>query len=236
MNRNARRAAKGRGQIDRTVAVHEAGHAVGRILTSDLLGWSADEIIFHIDIHPVPLEASHVSADGTRTFYSEATCYGQMLSRPMDEFLKAKKLDLAKTVLDDLAPIFAEMRVAEIDLKIWHLAKCVECVFGPIAEAKLTNQRFAEIWNEYSSEADFKDAVRYGMLCGMANEQISATIERAITIAEEKMALPEIWAAIIALAAKLKPGRMLGRRAAQIVMSAMERTDNAVLGRGLINT
>lgn len=228
MNRHARRAAKTTGrrqEVDRVVAGHEAGHVVGSILVAGLLGWPPMEIVSHIDIHPVPLAASGTSLDATRAMRSQATTYGRMLSRPMQEFLTANgKLELfAEGTLDELTQTCAEMREAGIDLEMWHLAKCIEFVFGPMAEARLTGRSFDEVWDDYSSEADLKDATRYGVLCGMTTEQIVATINQAIAVAEERMAIPQVWAAIRALAAKLKPGRTGGRRASNIVMRAMKQ-------------
>jgi hypothetical protein len=53
MNRHERRAAKAlaRGRkIDPVVAVHEAGHADGRILWADSPGWGAEEAVAYIDM------------------------------------------------------------------------------------------------------------------------------------------------------------------------------------------
>jgi hypothetical protein len=48
MNRRRRRAAKAKGSIgklDRVVAIHEAGHAVARVLVAADFGWSPEETV-----------------------------------------------------------------------------------------------------------------------------------------------------------------------------------------------
>jgi hypothetical protein len=46
--------------IDRAVAIHEAGHAVGRVLVAGSLGWRPDEAIAYIDVHEAPSTISLV--------------------------------------------------------------------------------------------------------------------------------------------------------------------------------
>ena len=93
MNRQKKRVAKAkaRGQAaDRTVAAHEAGHVVARILVAESLGWPADENVSHVDIHPTPVATGAKSIDAKHELLALAVTYGQMLSQPMSEFLKAK--------------------------------------------------------------------------------------------------------------------------------------------------
>jgi hypothetical protein len=57
MKTKQRRAAKATARdrrVERKVALHEAGHCVGRILVAKLLGWSPNEAIFYVEIHPAP--------------------------------------------------------------------------------------------------------------------------------------------------------------------------------------
>src|ERR1700731_4078074 len=53
MNRHQRRAAKAQGiskTLDPVVAIHEAGHAVARVLSATDFGRTAEEMISHIDV------------------------------------------------------------------------------------------------------------------------------------------------------------------------------------------
>jgi hypothetical protein len=71
------------------VAVHEAGHAVGRFLTAADLGYSTDESISYIDVGLGRL--SEQSTDGRMRLVSEATTYGPMLSQQMQEIVIASR-------------------------------------------------------------------------------------------------------------------------------------------------
>src|SRR5262245_49043239 len=64
------------GHEARVVAIHEAGHAVGRILTARRLGWREDEAIARIEVYAMP----------TTVGKPQAAMYGPLLSRPMDEY------------------------------------------------------------------------------------------------------------------------------------------------------
>jgi hypothetical protein len=80
--------------------------------------WTADEVIVGIDVYPVPL-ATGLSFDGTREMESQATTWGQFLSKPMHEFLKATMPDTFAAALrgESLGKgVFAKMRSAGIDL------------------------------------------------------------------------------------------------------------------------
>jgi hypothetical protein len=119
--------------------------------------------------------------------------------------------------------VFAEMREAGIDMDAWCEAMCIVCVFGSMAEARLTGRSFDEVWNDYPSEYDRRDANRYCYWCGMTPEQTKVMIGRAIAGAKERIADDAVWAAILALADELKPGRTEGPRAVQIAMRAYEQ-------------
>jgi hypothetical protein len=227
MNRQERRVARARERnlkVDRVVAVHEAGHVVARILVAESLGWSPDEMVLHIDIESNPLDTGATSFDGTHSLKSQAVTFGQMFSRPMNDFIKqrmAHKLaaHVAAPVRDaDLIPVVAEMRVASIDVDWWYRAMSIVFMLGPMAEARLVGKPFEEIWNSYSSESDLSDAVRYGLMCSMTPEQIEVAVAENAHIAQQIMERPSTWAAILALAGRLKYGRTPGELAAQIVM------------------
>lgn len=209
--------------IDRAVAIHEAGHAVGRVLVSDSLGWRPDEAIAYIDVHEAPSTIG-TSLDGRHQLLSQATTFGQFLSRPMHEFLDPKRR--TPTSLDITCEIFAEMRAAGIDIDGWFRAKSIECIFGPMAEAKCLAKPFKDAFDDCSAERDLVDIFRNGTLCGMTPDQIGAAINENIALAEHHMAHPNVWAAILALADALKPGRMEGRTAVAIIAGALFRGAN----------
>jgi hypothetical protein len=89
MNRHERRAAKAQSrtvEMDRVVAVHEAGHAVARVLTASDLGLSSEEAISHIEVGIGNSMAE--SKDGKMQLMSQAVTFGPMLSREIGAALK----------------------------------------------------------------------------------------------------------------------------------------------------
>jgi hypothetical protein len=228
MNRHERRAKKAvtqRQAVDRVIAVHEAGHAVARVLVADSLGWGPDEVLEHIDIHAAPL-AMGVSAELRELQAEGATC-GSFLSRPMYEFLQAKispeAFDAARNG-DEMRALFTEMRAAGIDVDVWFRAKIIEVVFGPMAEAKLTGRSFDAVWSGDGSEGDNGDLLNAGFICGIAEKRFWEAAGEIIDIAKQYIARPEVWGAILALADKMKPGRMNGRVAAAIITRALAQS------------
>jgi hypothetical protein len=227
MNRQERRAAKAMARatkVDRAVAVHEAGHAVARVLVAESLGWSTGEIISHVDIHPVPLAAGTPSFDGTHDLRSQATTYGQAFSRPMMDFLRGKiptggnannETALSKS---ELVPLIAEMRAAGIDVDWWYRAKSVEAIFGPMAEAKLLGLPYETVWNSHAAENDLRDVVEYGVISGLSPERIDEFLNQNISLAERYMARPEVWRAVLALANSLRYGRTPGGAVTRTVL------------------
>jgi len=239
MNRHERRVAKAlaRGQsVDLVVAVHEAGHCVARVLSAGSLGWDANEVIVGIDVYPAPVGMG-VSSDGKRGLQSQATSWGRFLSKPMHEFLLAMPDTLEASrrgVQLDLQPIFAKMRSAGIDVDSWCTAKSIEAIFGPMAEARVTEKPFDEVWDDYSSEADRRDMVRFCRLSGMTDEQFERAYAQNICIAEQHMDRPEVWRAILALANKLKPGRTSARVVAGIITRALAGPAEGANGLGWV--
>jgi hypothetical protein len=213
--------------IDRLLAIHEAGHAVARVLTAGSLGWRPEEAILHIDVHMAP-SAIGASLDGTHQLLSQATTVGPFLSPAMLAFLESKMGSETSLALGRAH--FAEMQAAGIDIDGWFRAKSVECIFGPMAEAKLLAKPLDGVLNDQGAEGDVADIFRNGTLCGMTPERIAAAIGETIALAEREMAHSEVWAAILALADALQPGRMDGRTAAAIIVGALTNELQATKG------
>jgi hypothetical protein len=57
----------------------------------------------------------------------------------------------------------------------------------------------------------------YGNLCGMALDQIIETVNQMIAVVEDRIAEPQIWQAIVAVADSLKFGRNDGQAIARII-------------------
>lgn len=213
--------------VDRVTAVHEAGHAVARILVAGSLGWGADEALEYIDIYPASLAMGVAEQCDLQ---AEAATFGKFLSRPMFEFVQAKMPPEALDAQRDgtaILALFSEMRAAGIDLEVWFRAKSIEIVFGPMAEAKLTDRSFSDVWRGGGCKLDADDLTRAGLFCGFAKERFAEAVCNNIEIAEREIARPEVWRAILALADEIKPGRMNGRVAAAIITRALAESEVA---------
>jgi hypothetical protein len=233
MNRQQRRAKKALGRSQpvkapvlpllRNLAVHEAGHCVARVLTAASLGWDASEAIQYIDVGSAALATG--ASQGVR---SQVVSWGPFLSKPMQKFVAAREVTTTHPPRpddSDLALLFAEMRAIGINVDGWFQAKSIVAIFGPMAEAKLLERPFNEVWNNNPSKDDQRGLIRAGTLCGMTREQIATAASQNVTIAEQDMARAEVWDAIITLADNLKPGRMSGREAAAIITRALAAND-----------
>jgi hypothetical protein len=101
-------------------------------------------------------------------------------------------------------------------------AKSIENLFGPMSEAKLLGRSLDEVLKEYGSEGDLADIFRYGHMCGLTSDDIGVALNENVAIAEQALAQPAVWNAILALAAALKPGQTPGPTAAQSVMAYLD--------------
>jgi hypothetical protein len=224
MNRHERRAAKARSKhakLDAHVAVHEAGHAVGRFLTAADLGYSTEESISYIDMGLGRL--SEQSADGRMRLVSEATTYGPMLSRQMQEIVCASRQVTPKLTRQEMSEILTNARAAGLDCETWLTARLLMGLIGGAAEAKLLGKSFNEVWQSYECESDMKEAVKDCVLVGIEETKtITAHVNAAATRAIETVQRPDVWRAILALADRLPAiGRFDGKEAVATITRAL---------------
>ena len=227
MNRHERRAAKAQAKsakLDRVVAVHEAGHAVGRIISASDMGLEPTDAIAYIDI--APDTDPMTSFDKAVKLESQATTFGPMISREIQAVWDRRHAEIPKAQwnLRAMPEVIKQAKDEGADIDKWLRAKMLMTVFGSMAEAKLTGKQFREVWDSYECEQDVKDAVRDGIMAGLETPEISAAIDAATVTALELIEQPNVWKAILALADRLPShGRMLGTQASAIVLKELER-------------
>ena len=212
-------------KLEETIRIHEAGHCVGRVLGAESLGWPTDEVIAYTEIYPTPRGFGE-SQDGMILLESQATTYGMYLSKPMDDFLRARMRDrfaaCATSIDAVLASIVPEMRAAGIDVDEWFMTKIIEIIFGPMAEAKFLGKSFDDLFlGDYSSEADLGDVVRLGDLCGKARQETIEAITENVGIAEGLIERAEVWRAVQAAAQSFTYGRNDGRKTTKIILESL---------------
>jgi hypothetical protein len=231
MNRKERRAAKAKARHQRVepdIRIHEAGHCVGHVLTAESLGWSTDEAIDHVEIHPAPVGNGTVSHDGTHVLHSQATTFGMTFSRPMEDFFKARLPDKftgeSRIGWREIRQLMPKMS-AGIDVACWFKAKSLQLIFGAMAEAKFLGKPFDEVWNSYNSEEDRTAVREYGWACGMDTDQINQVLGEMLLIAEQDIAQPKVWQAIQAVADSLKFGHNDGQTIVNLIVRELEPDD-----------
>lgn len=220
MNRHERRAAMAQrrsAKLDPVTAVHESGHAVGRVLSAADMGFRPEEAIECIS-GPTPK--------------AQATTFGPMLSRELQAVWDRMHAGIPKEKwnLKRLPEVIKQARAEGVDVHAWLRAKMLTTVFGPLAEAKFTNRAFKDVWQSPECEQDYKDAVCDGTWAGLGTTEICAEIEFARERATALIAKPNVWKAIIKLADQMpNKGRMHGARAAAIISAELEAATIAEL-------
>jgi hypothetical protein len=197
---------------NRVARIHEAGHAVGRILTAEALGWKAVEAVTYIDIH---------AGNGVRindAYISESVTFDPILSAAMDTYTQdqLRKKGLKEGTIN--SQMFRDMRVAGIDVDGWFRARTIYTVLASMAEARFLGLAFAQVWYADAASSDMSGLQRDADLASLSWEARHA----GITDAKKLIERPEVWRAINALADALKPGRTDGRVVAEIVGGVLE--------------
>ena len=225
MNRHERRAFKAQARsakLDRITAIHEAGHAVARVLTATDFGIAEAEAVAHIEIGLT--SACARSRDGFAELISGAVTIGPMLS--------AKLQSLYETVTNGLpqdqigtSHITRAFQLAEangVEHSDWLRARMLISVFGAAAEARHTGRDILEIWNGYEAEADVNAARADGSYAGLSPLQTDDFIAEAISRAQVLISQPDVWAAVTSVANNMpNRGKMSGERVVRLVQAAL---------------
>src|SRR5712691_11240844 len=157
MKRHQSRAPKAKAKwanIARVAAIHEAGHAVARYLTAEDLGHTTDHAVFYIDL--ATATPVRQSIDGTMGLTSQATTYGPMLSKEIQDVAIRDFADIMHTdelTMEHVAEAIAKARAEGADIFKWLRAKILIGVFGAAAEAKYCGKALEEVWSSHETEA-----------------------------------------------------------------------------------
>lgn len=214
MNRSERRAAKSQlrnGHISRIGAIHEAGHAVGRLLTAADMGFSLEQSVSKIE---VAAGASWRSVDRSRVFHSEAICIGPAMSMEMQiEYFQAYPGQRS------VSPEDFALRLSAVGTKAQRLVsargKLLIIAMGPAAEARETGWSWADVFNDMSCLADREACRREGLVAGLDQVAFAQAMEETRIQAEAYVQMKEVWLAINAVARSVK-GTLAGERVAEL--------------------
>jgi hypothetical protein len=200
------------------VAVHEAGHVVGRFLTADLMGYDQAVAVSFIDMHDPFSQEPYKGPDGQ--LYSEAAItYGPQFSGEINDAVAASGRDAV--ALSDAASIYIA-RAKGADIIVWAKAKLMIAMAGPVAEAIDRNISFAEVQCFTECENDFVDAKATCRTVGWSDEESAAAMTAAANAVYEKFENPGVWGGLLKLAAMLPAeGRVEGSEAWAIYSAAL---------------
>ncbi|TPK88900.1 very short patch repair endonuclease [Mesorhizobium sp. B2-4-17] len=212
MNRNARRAAQAQARtrtVDRVTAVHEAGHAVGRLLTAEDMGFTFDQAVHSIEIGTGP---SWRSADGRIVLNSGAICYGPAASRELQSAYQQAYPGRGPVSADELNARLLGVGTAE-QRTVSGRAKMIIAAMGAAAESRLTDASWQEVFLSDACVADRMDFNRAARLIGLCGDELVDAMDCIGSKVVELVAIADVWSAIVAIAAATK-GSLSGRQVA----------------------
>jgi hypothetical protein len=220
--------------LDRStaVAVHEAGHAVGRYLTATELGYSLGDAISYIDVYTTVQQQVGTSRDGQAALLAQAATYGPRFSKPLQEFIRNELQQVHETSTaseitlshGELQRLITKARAAGIDVDGWLRAKAISNLLGPMAEAKFLGRSSDQMLYDFAAQTDIEDTASEARLAGLSPQQIAAKFKEAMRAAEQALSKHEVWGAILALANQLNSGRMNGSVAVAIIAPYLKQT------------
>jgi hypothetical protein len=216
------------------VAVHESGHAVARFLTASDLGYEPDEAISYIEVHDAGTQAASRSLDGRMSLRFQAVTFGPKLSKEMQEASRPLIASVAGRPLsgiesrDLIMECVKAARASGADIDKWLHARAIIAVSGAMAEAKFKRRTFEDVWAGYECENDVAEIVGEGICAGLEAAAVETIIDRATEVSEKMMAQPEIWRAVLKLAAALPlTGRIAGEQVIDVIARALKAQDSA---------
>jgi hypothetical protein len=172
MNRQTRRAAKAmarhtpKPKYHQIVAVHEAGHAVAKVMTAPDFGYEVHEAVAYIDVGS--REPCGLTPDGKMILRSQAVTYGPTFSKEISlaaaEFKAAFFADRTSLTVqgNDSRELFCGIlnaaQTAGADIKMWFRIRAFDAVAGCVAEANFSKRDFGELFfQDYATEGDRRD-------------------------------------------------------------------------------
>jgi hypothetical protein len=216
----APRRARAREKDEETVtAVHEAGHAIGRFFTQDLMAVPEDISVVELIIyeqHGGRVLATHKN-DPNLCLVSSAECIGPIYSAPLEEIsediysVDAQQLSVRRdglleyTVRDPFrlkADTIAAGRARGVDVKSWLAARAIIAMAGPVVEARYTRKPFWPIWA--GPGANDKMIIAEDCAAAELCEEAHDTLVRAARKWCEKLIKrPDVWSAVLLIADEL---------------------------------
>jgi hypothetical protein len=218
LSRQMRRAQKRqiqkcRARIPLPVRVHEAGHAMARLLTCSLMNIPCEHSVSHVDLG----EVKHIGDDGS--VWLDNVTWGPMFTDQMNTIYNERHgvvqgMPPADAVVKSQSPVsqedFDAFKAAGCDTKGWLLAQCVIALGGIVAEAKYLDEPLDEVLDKFEVRGDLINMHPNAYF--LRRKFVSGSMaDRAIAFLEHVLGRPDVWAATLAIAKGLNaPGRTEG--------------------------
>jgi hypothetical protein len=208
MNRKERRAAAAKArnaknviaQADddhRVLAVHEAGHAVVRVLTAEDFGRSREEAVNCIEVGGH--KGVTTTADGNINI-PDAITLAPRLSKELEDAADADgTFKTGDASFEDIEQFLKRSRGAGLDVDRWLNAMLLICVAGPLAEAKFSKRDPKEVLDGYHGQFDIHEATDSCAMAGRLEEK-DGLIGTAVNTVWRMLDDSKTWAAVMAVA------------------------------------
>jgi hypothetical protein len=172
-----------------------------------------------------------VGADG-RLYYIGATTFGPFFSAEIDAAAQAidsrytednqKEFEALIRTEDYTREVVKAARAAGADIDMWARAKVIQALAGSVAEAKATRKPIEQVMELPGIEGDIADIKRAWIAAGWSEERAGNEADFALTLIEEKFAIPQVWNALLALANSLPhDGRVEGHECWAVFSAAL---------------
>ncbi|MFC3326070.1 hypothetical protein [Mesorhizobium cantuariense] len=220
MNRNARRAARAQARtraVDHITAVHEAGHAVGRLLTAEEMGFPFDQAVHSIEIGTGP---SWRSADGRAVLNSQAICYGPAVSLDLQVAYRQAYPGREVISADELNARLLDVGTTE-QRAVSARAKMIITAMGAAAEARLSGASWDEVFFSEACFADRMDFNRAARLHGLGDGHIVDALQDVGSKVVELVWRADVWSSIGAIAAAAMKGSLSGKQVAMLAVPCL---------------
>jgi hypothetical protein len=219
------------------VAVHEAGHAVAKVMAAPDFGYEVHEAVAYIDVGSQG--PGTLSLDGKMILRSQGVTYGPLFSKEIslaaEEFKAAFLGDRTSVTVqgNDSREFFCgtlnAARTAGADIKRWFRIRTFDAVAGCIAEAIFSKRDFGELFfQDYAAESDRGGVAHDARMAAIPASEAVLVIDHMAAVNAYLMQDDKIWAAVLALAEELPVvGRMPGREAVKIITGILSPNDLA---------
>ena len=237
LNRHERRATQAKARNagnsgTSIVAVHEAGHAVAKVLAAGELGYGIRDIISRIEMKTSDRWKN--SVDGKALTRIQAVTFGPKFSADIatasNDFVGTYPQQHGEVggrqVHEFNSKIIALGRAAGADIGKWLFARTFDGVSGPMAEAIVSNRPFYEVWNGHKLDGDLMSVIADGKISGIEIREIKTFMEETAALSALVMDDPKVWAAVLALAKTLaRVDQMDGSKVISIITRVLPEVD-----------